>query len=311
VNLSLGCCCGDPPPPPDLCTGCLGQDLRGNSPTIGVDLTGLTWPLSTNDTCTDTYNFGFYSDTWNWETLTKSLSSVGAGITLQMRPPAEPSGWPTGLYPMRIGTMEDAFAEDMCVWYWEDSEGINDRVRLSGGPEHSVINTYTPTNPDDAASYWYRLPQVYSGSSCTGWTCGHRIYGNAVTLQFVAGPSSGSTWNNTSGPSLWWLLSVFGTVAYRFNRTTTQFPAGGPGALGYGGQSVGGVSVNPSGPCCEVWNAATGTYYQFGRILNYAKRVECESDFNGSPITLNVDPHQKERADAIGVSYPSTCLLTL
>lgn len=298
MRMALGCCCPDEVTALDPCTNCPGVDLLAGD-SIGLNL-DLSWPLSEQNICQNTVNDPFFGYIyWDYETRTVDISSISGGIQLEKKPESPPYGWNPADPDTLLGSFRDP--DSPCLWYWGNIRGINDRVKRF---EYGVVNTYTALNQTDPYSMWYKAREVYSGSSCTGYTCGHVNYGVAVTLELVLGPDYGTVWNNTSGPSLWWLVSVWASGVW--SRVVTGYT---DGIRGFSGVTAGPYTLHAPSPCMEFWDG--GGIFPFGRVLNYAKRVDCDTDFNGYPIELPLDPYLVERADAIGISYPESCLITL
>lgn len=343
--MQLGmCCCNNRVPVPDCfnCTDKRGIDTRY----MALELSGFGWDLTTGSWCSGTvdyYDYDLsvtpnvitYMGTANFDLQMKvpSLSALNTTINLEWKP-----DWynTSPFYAGGLMAPTPASVNGGCHWLWNHANAVH----ATGYPNHWSVDPatnavdveysqvldqyeYEPLTPAyyDSSSMWGR-EYDYTDTRCgtlapTGlrnWVCSNHVYGFTVRMGFITNPTA------FPAGKYWWVSIVGFPLLFTNFYASGTAPNGSRPAIVSAGAFGNGMGVCPppplSGLVPDPINGSGQPEFCYrlpsglpGRMdLEYIKIIDCENDFRGDPLTLEL---YKEGASNVlaGVTQPSTITL--
>lgn len=318
--MNYCCHCGTPLPDCIPCTGITG-DFDFSK--ISVDMGTFSWSRSASSTCTGSYAYNASTGSLHEIRMrSRDIANVG-GVKDLWRAPA-------GGTRSRLNNPSDLGPYDgtECLWVWNDSKAVEIVWHDWGGFTDALLDEiaeYTPENVVDPDDPWNQVLPAITDSRC-GTTfpdgngtfgpngrhqCTTTVYGSGIDLEIRTGPDTGSEWDATGGTRKWWVLKLnvsiylagfHGQYIGAFSRLPLHAWFTGVGGVA----SAAPWSFADGDPPCN-----TDRLLINGGVLIYAKPVVCDNDFNGDPIVLPKNVVLSERADDMGITYPTSVELTL
>lgn len=263
---------------------------------VTLNMTSPTWSYST---ASDSFRYNSGDAVAN--IYNADISAVGPGKTLYRRPNSSAFG-----YGQKTGSSD-------CQWLWNDPIAVpsmwlypNFTNCGSGSAVPGSISDgtpYVPVNAIDSASPWDRQlianpDYLCSTCYCSGcgsflgnprghYMCGNILYYSSAVLYIIEGgaPAGSPPYYNPAGSGHWyWILDfkAFGGWSWSYNSDSLlQRQAGSSGGTwgisyfampSFGGHVVGGTALDGA--------------FESLVVLQYAKEIDCDTDFEGTPITL-------------------------
>ena len=261
------------------------------------------------------------------------VTAIGPYKDLYRRPNSAAFG-----YGQRVGTSD-------CQWLWNNPLAVPSKwlwpnfPNCTGGTGYVLASVtdsspYVPANAVDATSPWDRVllanPDYDCGTCyCPGcgsmlgnprghYRCGNIIYYSAGVLYIVestapAGSPPIYPGPITGGGHWYWVFDfkAYGNISWSYNSDNriVRTAVSGAGTWGidgtnfepdFGGRVVGGRSLDSDGQESIV-------------ILQYVKEIDCDTDFEGSPITLPLDKVYNDPAARYFImdTYPASVSIEL
>lgn len=263
-----------------------------------------------------TYSYTTASDSFRYNTgdavvhiFNPDVTAIGTYKDLQRRPNSAAFG-----YGQRVGSSD-------CQWLWNNPTAVHSKWLRSrvgdtcGGvavpATISIGSSYVPVNAVDATSPWDRVllsnPDYDCGTcfcpGCSGtqisnprrhYRCGNIIYYSAGVLYIAeSGAPAGSppiySGSLPGGGHWYWVFEfkAYGNIAWSYNSDSklTIDAMSGAGTAGidntnnepnFGGHVVGGRALDNGDQESLV-------------LLQYAKEIDCSTDFEGLPVTIPFD----------------------
>jgi hypothetical protein len=327
------------------CFDCGGTKSAFQFTEMQLELSGFGWDLTTGSWCSSAVDYYSYDYGTSPPTITyvgtvnadlqltvPALSALNTTITLQEKPV-----WynTSPFYGGGLMSPTPASVNAGCHWLWNHVKAVHATgyrmhwsVTGSGAvdvdyPQVLDQYEYEPLTPAgvDATSMWGR-EYDYTDSRCgtttpsgmTTWRCSDHVYGFTVRM--------GTLTNPTSWPAgkYWWVSIVGFPLLFTYTDATGTAPNGvrpvSPNAGPFGN------CMGACGPLPFVGyvpDPATGAgqpEYCFrqssqlpGRMdLEYIKIIDCENDFTGDPLTLELYKEGASNSLA-GVTQPDTITL--
>lgn len=295
---------------------------------IALTMDSPTWSYST---ASDSFRYNSGDAVVN--TYNPDIGAIGPSKTLKRRPNSSAFG-----YGQKTGSSD-------CQWLWNDPivvpsmwlwpNFLNCNSPFFPWPYTSAIVTdgtpYVPVNAIDSTSPWDRQlitnPNYLCGTCyCTGcgsmtanprghYRCGNfAYYSSAVLFIMESGPPNAlpPIIPYTGSGHWYWVMDfkAFNGVSWSYNSDTlitrTAMSAAGTWAIdhvnatpNFGGRSIGGISYDGAS--------------ELSVTLEYAKEIDCDTDFEGTPITLPFDRYfsQSSAITYVVDTYPASVAITL
>ena len=327
----LNCNCNCLPPFPCI-EGCAKSgDFNYDEVTIGMSA-APTWSYSTGS---DT--FAYNNGTAVVNSYVPDVTDFGTSQSLWKRPDSSSFG-----YGQSSGT-------SVCQWLWNSPIAVPSKwlwpnfTHCVGEPSYPQVESlvadgtpYIPVNAVDSSSPWDRVlianPDYDCGTCyCPGcgsivgnprghYRCGNLIYFSSVLLYIAQSgvPAGSPPIYPTAGSGHWyWIVEfkAYGNFDWSYNSEfsvsppTAEVHTAGSGAGAYpvdrifpssfGGHTIGGIAFDDR--------------FETIGIIQYAKEIDCDTDFEGTSVTIPFNKLIDAGADAVYTfdSYPSSVTLDL
>jgi len=279
-----------------------------------------------------TYSYTTASDTFTYlegtavaNIYNPDVTAIGPSKTLKRRPNSSAFG-----YGQKTGSSD-------CQWLWNNPTAMQSIVLdpnfcvcagATSPPCVSSLSTesapYTPVNASDSTSPWDRViianPDYLCGTCyCTGcgsivanprghYYCGNLVYYSAGVL-YIA--ESGATYGAAPYSGYWYWVFDFkavGACSWSYNRIQhPNYPFEGYPELhragwtqpNFGGRVVGGCALDGLHPSIVT--------------LRYAKQINCNTDFEGTPVTIPFHQYLDQTGPYTYamITYPSSVSIEL
>jgi hypothetical protein len=220
----------------------------------------------------------------------------------------------------------------VCEWLWSDCRNVKTVMRDFQFNDSPVLEQtlYEPVNADDPENPWNRVYTPFSDSRCNepGWFCltgAQTNVINSASLSLVRLTESGEF--AVDGVLHWYLMvnvvigrsainhfietipaqSIYNSSVNGVNRVT---PVGYTMRSAY---DIYDVNVGATATPPYRWNGAQ--FFPLGAgVLAYVRRVNCDTDFGGSPITLRRESwpsYLAGRPESWDITYPAEVTIAL
>ena len=302
-----GCCCS----PPFECIPDCPKSGNFTYDNIKLNMEAPTYSLFTDS---DSFRYKVGDAVAN--VYNPDVEEIGPSKDLRKRPNTSAFG-----YGQRVGSSG-------CLWLWNNPIAVPSKwlyqnflncnspfFPLPYTPSSITDGTsYVPVNAVDSTDPWDRVLIANADTDCDDcfcagcgtmslnprghYRCGNIIYYTAGSLYIIeSGAPAGSPPYYTAGGSgyLYWVFEfkVMSNWSWSFN-TDTQFTRtamSGAGTFGidltnqpnFGGQSVGGVALDGAHPSIA--------------IVQYAKAIDCDTDFEGDPVVIPFNSYVDKFSD--------------
>lgn len=285
----------------------------------------MTAPTYSYTTASDSFRYNVGDAVAN--IYNSDISAVGPSKTLKRRPNSAAFG-----YGQKNGSSD-------CQWLWNDPIAVPSMVLYPNflncdAPFYPLPYTpsvvtdgtpYVPVNAIDSTSPWDRVlianpDYLCSTCYCTGcgsfssnprghYQCGNVVYYSSAVLYIIEGgvPGVVAPYYTPLGSGYWyWILDfkAFGGHSWSYNSDSQVTRTAVTSALGgnqpnFGGHVTGGVAMDGLNPQIVT--------------LQYAKEIDCDTDFEGTAITLPFSKYidQSGPYTYLVDTYPSSVTIAL
>jgi len=286
----------------------------------------MTAPTYTYTTASDSFRYNTgnaFASVYN-----PDITAIGPYKDLVRRPNSASFG-----YGQKTGTSD-------CQWLWNDPIAVPTKILWPNflncnapfypppytGSSASAGTPYEPVNSIDATSPWDRQlianPDYDCGACyCPGcgslsgnprghYLCSDVLYYSSGVLHIIEGGIPGgtppyaydTTHYNPFGSGYWYWLFEFkalGGVLWSYNSDSQVTRTAGATQPSFGGHVVGGVALDGRHPTIT--------------FLQYAKEIDCDTDFLGTPITLpfHLQVDSASELSYVLSTYPSSVTIEL